>query len=435
MLSIASRIPKKRSTETTLQPILPLIPKILPQSDEEKSMYISLELKNKAGDRASNSHNSYKKYVRKFEEGTPEQWVMLMRDIEEIWTQNSISRGPDRAATVRSLLRGESLHAFNAALDESTRAGQADGEGENQEGAARRELPITIEMVQSALDSVAKEVFPHRALELQKLWMTRGMKKPFELTTRKMASAITRINNALPLFPDAQESDKFTNREIVGLIEWALPKTWRQKFDLDGYVPTLHPKAKLIESCEAIERNQEVKDLKSKKDNKPSPKRENGKTVRSPKKSEKKSHHCKLHGWNLTHDTDNCWTLNKQACDNGKKNGEDQKPKKFSNRSFKKELNLLAKSSSKEKVLEQYSTLIAKEQARLRALKKRQREAVNEESDSDMSVQVVEPKKKTKKVKFDEPTPEEKAFLKRIKKGSEESAESGEESDTSEDSD
>ena len=86
MLSIASMIPKKRSTETTLQPILPLIPKILPQSDEEKSMYISLELKNKAGDRASNSHNSYKKYVRKFEEGTPEQWMMLMRDIEEIWT-------------------------------------------------------------------------------------------------------------------------------------------------------------------------------------------------------------------------------------------------------------------------------------------------------------------------------------------------------------
>ena len=171
MLSIASRIPKKRSAETTLQPILPLIPKIFPQSDEEKSMYISLELKNRAGDRTSNNHNTYKKYVRKFKEGTPEQWVMLIRDFKEIWTQNSINRGPDRAATVCSLLRGESLHAFNAALDELTRAERAEGEEENEEEGPRRELPITIEMVQSALDSVAKEVFPHYALELQKQWM------------------------------------------------------------------------------------------------------------------------------------------------------------------------------------------------------------------------------------------------------------------------
>ena len=32
-------------------------------------------------------------------------------------------------------------------------------------------------------------------------------------------------------------------------------KLWRAKFDLDGYIPTLHSKTRLIEDCEAIEMN------------------------------------------------------------------------------------------------------------------------------------------------------------------------------------
>jgi hypothetical protein len=71
------------------------------------------------------------------------------------------------------------------------------------------------------------------------------------------SDAITRINNALPLFPGGTNTPKFSDAEVVGLLEWCLPPSWRTKFDLDSYVPTLDSKAKLIESCEAIERNQE----------------------------------------------------------------------------------------------------------------------------------------------------------------------------------
>jgi hypothetical protein len=46
--------------------------------------------------------------------------------------------------------------------------------------------------------------------------------------------------------------------EIIGLLEWSLPAPWRAKFDLDGYIPTLHSKTRLIEACEAIERNELV---------------------------------------------------------------------------------------------------------------------------------------------------------------------------------
>jgi hypothetical protein len=39
-------------------------------------------------------------------------------------------------------------------------------------------------------------------------------------------------------------------------LEWSLPATWRAKFDLDSYIPTLHSRSKLIEACNAIERSE-----------------------------------------------------------------------------------------------------------------------------------------------------------------------------------
>jgi hypothetical protein len=91
------------------------------------------------------------------------------------------------------------------------------------------------------------------------------MRKPIEMTTRKTAAAITKINNSLPLFPLGTNDSKFLDQELVGLIEWSLPLHWRKKFDLDGFIPTLGTKAKLILECEAIERN-ETSDKKHKDD-------------------------------------------------------------------------------------------------------------------------------------------------------------------------
>jgi hypothetical protein len=46
-----------------------------------------------------------KKYVKKFEEGNPQEWIDMLRDLEEIWTQNSMTDGTDRASTVRAVDR------------------------------------------------------------------------------------------------------------------------------------------------------------------------------------------------------------------------------------------------------------------------------------------------------------------------------------------
>ena len=101
--------------------------------------------------------------------------------------------------------------AFDAALEEARRDPDAEA------GAA---LPaITEQHLKEATEAVAQEVFPHRALEIQKLWMSRGMCKPFKLTMRKTVAAITRLNNVLPLFPGGSEEDKFKEKEVVQLLE------------------------------------------------------------------------------------------------------------------------------------------------------------------------------------------------------------------------
>ena len=141
---------------------------------------------------------------------------------------------PSLGASQRLLLK---QHLSNFAVDE-------DGQ-----------INVTNEHVEQALKEVGKEVFPRRALELQRLWMLRYMRKPRHLSIRKTVNAITKMNNALPMFPEGDESSKFPENELVGLIEWSLPPIWRAKFDLDNYIPTLDTKARLIEECEAIERN------------------------------------------------------------------------------------------------------------------------------------------------------------------------------------
>ena len=211
MMSMQSKIPRTK-TPGSFSPVLPLLLVKTVTAEEEKGMYLSFEVKTRVGQPSGST--TYRKFVRKFEEGTPQQWIDLLKDLEEIWTQNSMTGGTDRASTVRALVRGESAIAFEAALTDA----MAD-----VDGVATRTTP---EHVAMALQAVTTTVFPYRALEMQRQWMQRKMHKPADLSTRQMAAAINRLNNALPLFPLGSTESKFSDREIVGLLEWSLPQAW-----------------------------------------------------------------------------------------------------------------------------------------------------------------------------------------------------------------
>ena len=63
------------------------------------------------------------------------------------------------------------------------------------------------------------------------------------------------------MFPGATDADKYTENELVGMVEWTLPEVFRTQFDLKGYIPTDHDRPRLIKESEAIERNLKASDL------------------------------------------------------------------------------------------------------------------------------------------------------------------------------
>jgi hypothetical protein len=117
-------------------------------------------------------------------------------------------------------------------------------------------MEITDETVDEGLNAVAHMVFPFRALENQKQWMQRRMKKPKELSIRKYVAAVGRLNNSPPVLSNGKESDKFNPGEILKILEWSILESWRTKFDLDGYIRTDFTKERFMTECEVMECNE-----------------------------------------------------------------------------------------------------------------------------------------------------------------------------------
>ena len=136
------KIPKKISA-SIFKPVLPLLPEVLSTvSDKEKSGHITMELSS-----GSAGAGKYKKHMPYFDEGTPQAWIDLQKDITEVWTQNKIFSPTDRMAIVKALLRGETLTTFEAAVAE----GQKDTDGKIKD--------LTMEMVTAALAEVTTTIF------------------------------------------------------------------------------------------------------------------------------------------------------------------------------------------------------------------------------------------------------------------------------------
>jgi excinuclease UvrABC nuclease subunit len=99
MISMHTKIPRSKKSGH-LHLVFPLIPQKTTKMEEEKGKCIAFDLKTRVGQ--PSDATKYKKYVRKFQEGNPQEWI---NNLEEIWTQNSMAGGTDRASIMRALLR------------------------------------------------------------------------------------------------------------------------------------------------------------------------------------------------------------------------------------------------------------------------------------------------------------------------------------------
>jgi hypothetical protein len=235
-------------------------------------------------------------------------------------------------------------------------------------------------------------------LEIQKQWMTRHFKKPYNLSSKKTAAGLSRLNNYLPNFPTATASTKFSEKELVEMLEVALPSSWRKAMDLKGFIPSKNDYKELLAQMEIIERNEvpvkhernndnddddkndkKVKFAKSEKGAK-----KNGRNHNNNAGTDRQSKYdCDRCGKNPTHNTDKCWVLKKEA-------REKDKPA-YSRRTFRKEVNAMARRAGKNDGLKIFESAAKREHAKIakrasRADKKDKKKArAKKDDDSDSS--------------------------------------------------
>jgi hypothetical protein len=348
-------------------PVIPLVPMKLSADElKDKSAYIIFTLQISRG--AAPGSPSYKKHVRTFEDGDPQQWMEVMTSLREIWLQNSVDIPTDMSNTVVAILKGDSLTAYEAAVEDLT----VDPEDDTQV------IPLTEDHVELALRAVAETVFPFRALETQKQWMSKHMKKPYDMTAKTMTNAMSKINNFLPYFPDASIESKYSESDLIGILQFAVPDYYRAAFDLRNYIPPDESKTRFIEECERVERSAKPKSHKRDDDG---DERRNSKKVKfaksgnSNKKSGSRSStedssmyctHCKTD----THTTSSCYKLKKIAkdkADAGK--ARDKEP--YSKRTFRKEVNAIARRAGKHGGIKLVEKAIKREQGKQAKLVKK----------------------------------------------------------------
>ena len=365
-MKIEASIPKKGMQ---LVPCIPLQDNEV--VDVDKTSLVTFQLKIRPN---GSNDSTYKKAVRRFSEGSPNVWIRTLEDIREIWKQNRVQGGSDRAATVRTILRDDALTVFEAAMETQ------EPEEEGQTAAAA----VTVEKVEQALKAVSESVFPHRALENQKLWMRRHMKKPAGMSYRILQSKVLKMNRSLELFPDATTESKFTNAEILEILEFSLPASWRAKFDLDSYVPTKHDRKKLMLECEAIERSEKLDVVVTKNNGKAKEKKKENKGQKDKQKGSKSLKFCSEHGLNSSHDSAKCWSLNPKL-----------KPAKFAKKDEKgKEVNAMLENTSKEEllnmILHSQTTKTKTKGSKTKATKARKRKITTDTESSDDSIQLMD---------------------------------------------
>ena len=169
-----------------------LVRESTPSASDEPQRFCEMQLMCKAGATLADAQR-YKKKFRIFEDGSPQDYIDAREGIAEIWKQNSVSVPEDRVAIVNMLIVKNSSITSESALADLQEDPLALG----------NQLTLTREMVDKALAAVALDVFRDRALFYQKRWIEHLMKKPLNLSTRRMVAAFTKMNEALVYFPGA----------------------------------------------------------------------------------------------------------------------------------------------------------------------------------------------------------------------------------------
>jgi hypothetical protein len=211
---------------------------------------------------------------------------------------------------------------------------------------------------------------------------------------RQFVATVTQMNAKLIRFPGAARSDLFKAEQLVELMEYALPNTWRAKFDLAGYIPTDHDKYCLIAEGEQIER---AAALAKAPGSKPKPKHS---AKNAGKKTGSTKNNSTRKGKNNGHHSANAGSVAAKHNPPAKVENANA-TKNFSGRKFRKDLYALSKGKDRVEVIDQFAAVLEKERAKAvkqakpskgkpKNAKARDPDSSEDSSDSDESIHVMD---------------------------------------------
>jgi hypothetical protein len=99
-------------------------------------------------------------------------------------------------------------------------------------------VPMTIKHINNSLLAVTNIVFPYRTLKTQKHWMSKYVRKQYNMGAKQFTTSMSTINNYIPYFPNAAVLPTYSKEELVGILEFAVLSHWWKAFDLRDYLPT-----------------------------------------------------------------------------------------------------------------------------------------------------------------------------------------------------
>ena len=190
----------------------------------------------------------YELRVPYFRDGTPEEWLFFKKNLEKaLKGQCEAPTAADRFGMARRLLDGEALCTFNQETDSRKNV-----ELENGKGPIGECDLVFLEV----MDEMTGQIFPKRALQTQKRFLRRFLRKPNDMSTRKFVSRALELNAQLPDYPEMVPGEPSTSLpvdEMLDLFEFTIPTEYQYQMVLQGFDPTLGTFKDLIDFCERLE--------------------------------------------------------------------------------------------------------------------------------------------------------------------------------------
>ena len=285
----------------------------------QKDEYLVMKLRS-----VPNKSNSpvYELNVPYFKDGTPEEWMKFLINFKKIIIGQDLSTGPTQFAMARRLLMGETLTEFNKKVEEL----KVEATEAADEGVAITDRTVeTIDNLDVCFKAVTSIVLPPKALQTQKRYMRRVLRKPQGMKIREYFGRYLELNEYLKEFPPFNgASQKLPSDEVLEHAEFAIPNSWQRQMVLHGFNTISRSINEFIEFCERLEVSESIFDSAHRKSQKTNTQTSTNGTIpqgRDGKSNGRTSGHkrkatnyfCLYHKENATHNTDQCKVLKAQA--------------------------------------------------------------------------------------------------------------------------